>query len=93
MEPIHLSYSEFYLYIAVIGAALGVIFGLVPLILGRRRHQGKLGLIGFAASIVAGAIAPLLSIIVVAVFVWLILRKKDETAGTQNGENSQGSPS
>ena len=75
MEPIHLSLREYFLYIAIIGAAVGAVFGIVPLLLGIRRGRRRLGIIGFAASIIGGAIAPLLSIVVVAIFIWLIVKK------------------
>lgn len=76
MEPIHVSYGEYYLYFIVAGAAVGALFGAVPLILGKLKNRRRLGFYGFLASIFFGAIlSPLVSIIVVAVFVWLIISK------------------
>ena len=80
MQPVTLNAREFFLYAALLGAALGALFGLIPLFIGLRRGKRRLGLYGFAASVIAGAIAPLLSIVVVAVFSWLLLRKKSEPA-------------
>lgn len=74
MNDIQLSYSEFYLYTVIGGAVIGAVFGIVPLILGRRRDKKRLGFYGFLASIAAGALAPLLSIVAVALFSWLIIK-------------------
>ncbi|MEO8041687.1 MAG: hypothetical protein ABI646_03655 [Acidobacteriota bacterium] len=76
MNDIELTYREFYLYVIIGGAILGALFGLIPLILGRRRNKARLGMYGFLASIVAGAIAPLLAIVVTAIFSWMIVKDK-----------------
>ena len=87
MNEYQLTYSEFYLYVIIGGAILGALLGLLPLILGRRRNKARLGMYGFVASIVSGAIAPLLSIIVVGIFAWLIV--KDNKAETNAGTDTQ----
>jgi len=74
MNDIQLTFRELYLYVFIVGVVLGVIFGLIPLLLGRRRNKARLGLYGFIASIIGGAIAPLLAIIVPAIFAWVITR-------------------
>jgi hypothetical protein len=84
MDEIQLSTGQFYILALIIGAVLGALFGLVPLILGRKRNKGRLGLYGFVVSIVLGAATPLLSIIAVAIFVWLIV-KKDPASGGSGG--------
>jgi hypothetical protein len=90
MNDIQLTYSEFYLYVIIGGAILGALLGLLPLILGRRRNKARLGMYGFVASIVSGAIAPLLSIIVVGIFSWFIVKdNKAETADTQGRSTSK----
>jgi MFS family permease len=86
MESIQLTTREFLIYAILIGAALGALFGLVPLILGIRRDNRRMGLYGFVASIVAGAFAPLLSIIIVAIFAWLIVKKKDAAPSSDNAD-------
>ena|SRR5688572_28920662 len=83
MNDIEFTYREFYLYVIIGGTILGALLGLIHLYLGRRRGQGRLGLYGFVASIVAGAIAPLLSIVVVAIFAWVITSKDKPTAVDQ----------
>ena len=84
MDEIQLSTGQFYILALIIGAVLGALFGLVPLILGRKRNKGRLGLYGFVVSIVLGAATPLLSIIAVAIFAWLIV-KKDPASGGSSG--------
>ena len=74
MNEIEITYRELYLYVIIGGAILGALLGLIPLVLGRRRNKARLGLYGFLASIVAGALAPLFAILVVAIFAWVITR-------------------
>ena len=67
----------------MLAAGIGLIVGLVPLITGIVKRNMKFGLIGFAGSIVGGAILGLiLAIPVAAVFTWLIVRgSKTATSG------------
>lgn len=91
MNDIALTFREFYLYVIIGGAILGALFGLVPLILGRRRGKPAMGWYGLAASVVAGAFAPLLSLIVVAIFSWLIVRQApDQTAAPADNADTAG---
>lgn len=89
MNEIELTYREFYIYVIIGGAIVGALLGLIPLLLGRRRNKGRLGMYGFIASIVAGAIAPLLAIVVVAIFSWVIVKQPtvhtNGTDGTNHG--------
>jgi MFS family permease len=87
MNDIELTYREFYLYVIIGGAILGALFGLIPLILGRRRNKSRLGMYGFLASIVAGAIAPLLAIVVTAIFAWMIVKDKSVHTNGADGAN------
>ena len=57
MNDIELTYRQFYIYVIIGGAILGAIFGIIPLLLGRKRNKARLGVYGFIASIVGGAIA------------------------------------
>ncbi|HKP68922.1 MAG TPA: hypothetical protein VJV05_06540 [Pyrinomonadaceae bacterium] len=84
MSDIQMTIREFYVYIIIGGAILGALFGLVPLLLGRRRNRARLGLYGFIASIVGGAIAPLLGMIVAGVFAWLVIREKPAADGNSS---------
>lgn len=69
----------------IFGAAIGLILGLVPLIVGILKKKAKLGLIGFLASIAGGSIfALLLSLPISLIFTWLVLRRpKANVEGTQ----------
>jgi MFS family permease len=75
MEQIKLTYTEAILYLALFGIVIGILLGLIPLILGIRKKKRQYGIFGFIASIIGGAISPILAAIVVAIFTWLILRK------------------
>ena len=90
MNDIEFTYREFYLYVIVGGAILGALLGLILLFLGRRKGQGRLGLYGFVASIVAGAIAPILSVVVVAIFAWMITKSKPAAADQTPDAESHG---
>ena len=66
--------------IAMMGAALGFLFGLIPLILGFIKKERSYAVFGFLGSIIGGGILGIfLSIPIVAVFTWLILRKPTQT--------------
>ena len=75
MEPIRVTYNELLIYIVLAGVVIGVLLGLIPLFLGIKRKKRNYGVFGFIASIFGGAISPLISIIAVSIFTWLILRK------------------
>ncbi len=62
------------------GVGVGVLLVLIPLILGFVKGRRNLGLYGFIASIIGGALSSILSLIVVVIFVWLILKKPAEVA-------------
>lgn len=72
-----------YLQLVLIGLAVGFILGLIPLILGFFKKKLKLGLIGFVASIIAGAISSLLSIVTVGVFIWLIFKNSKKSVSEE----------
>ncbi len=88
MEDIELTFRELYVYAIIGGAILGALLGLIPLILGRRRNRRRLGFYGLVASTVGGAISPLLSIVVVAIFTWLVVRAKPVEADSHPEANS-----
>ncbi|MGI8788999.1 MAG: hypothetical protein ACR2HG_14750 [Pyrinomonadaceae bacterium] len=70
-----------YYDIALIGIAVGFLFGLIPLILGLIKKERSYAVYGFFGSLIGGAILGVfLAIPVAAVFTWLIFRKpKSET--------------
>ncbi len=72
----------------MIGLGVGLVLGLIPLALGLYKGKKKLAIIGFLASIVAGAAWSIFSLIIVLVFVWLILRNPNPVA-VQAGMGAQ----
>jgi len=80
--------------LVLIGLGVGFVLGLIPLILGFTKNRRNLGIYGFIASIVGGALSSIVSLIVVGIFVWLILKKptqaavaNEKTAAIDNTEN------
>ncbi len=71
MEPIRITYYD----LIIAGVVIGILLGLIPLILGIKKKNRKYGMYGFVGSVIGGAITPIISIVVVSVFTWLILRK------------------
>ena len=82
MEQVKLTTNEALLYIALFNTALGILFGLVPLILGFIKKERSYAVFGFLGAIIGGALLGILvSIPVAAIFTWLILRKpKNQSA-------------
>ena len=74
MESIRLTYTELLVYVLA-NIFIGILLGLIPLILGIRKNNRKYGMFGFISSAIVGAISPIISIRVVSIFSWLILRK------------------
>jgi len=70
MEPIRITYYD----LIIAGVVIGILLGLIPLILGIKKKNRKYGMYGFVGSVIGGAITPIISIIVVGIFSWLILR-------------------
>jgi len=83
---IRLTPTEFILYGALAGLILGFLLGLIPLFLGIKKHNRKYGVYGFIVSIVVGPISAIISLIVVAIFSWLILRKPKTEVPTSSSE-------
>ena len=89
MEELRRAYQEYYYYILAADIGIGLLLGLIPLIIGIKKNQRKLGIIGFIASIIGGALSPILSIIIVSVFVWLILRKPKTEESANAAKSSE----
>ena len=63
----------------LIGAILGFILGLIPLILGLVKKKRKYAMFGFLGAFLGNAILGLiLSLPIVGIFTWLILRKDED---------------
>lgn len=74
-EEMQVFFNENFYYIVLAGVGIGLVLGLAPLLLGLRRNKRNLGLAGFLLSGIVGALSPLLSIIVAAIFTFLVVRK------------------
>ena len=85
MEPIRVSTTEFFSYVTIIGAAIGLVLGLIPLGFGFIRNRRRLGIIGIIASTLGGAIAGvILSVPAMALFTWLVVRRSDADAAADH---------
>jgi O-antigen ligase len=77
MDEVKLTMSEALLYVALGGAVVGFLLGLVPLIVGIIKKKVKTGVIGLIVSTLGGALLGVfISIPAMAIFTWLILREQ-----------------
>lgn len=81
-------YQQYFYYILAAGVLIGLFFGLLPLIFGIRRKKKNLGLLGFILSGLAGAVSPLIAIVVAVVFLVIVLRSKPAIESTDSPEVS-----
>ncbi|HEV7700110.1 MAG TPA: hypothetical protein VGO43_07765 [Pyrinomonadaceae bacterium] len=76
MDPTQMSSSSLYLLIVAVNAALGLIFGLILLFLGRKRGNRRYGVIGLVICFVGGIFLGLFaSLPAFLIFTWLIMRR------------------
>ncbi len=74
--------------IAMLGAGLGALLGLLPLILGFVKKQRGYGLFGFLGSIIGGALLGVfLSLPIIAIFSWLIVKNAKHSAKVAVGND------
>ena len=71
-----LTRPEAYLFFALLGAGIGLILGLIPLMMGIRRGHKKLGIAGLVVTILAGALSPFAAIVSAVIFVIVLVRKR-----------------
>ena len=86
MEPIRLTYNEWIAYSFAGSIIIGILLGLIPLILGIKKKNRKYGMYGFVGSVIGGVITYIISIIVVSIFSWLILRNSKADAAINSSE-------
>jgi hypothetical protein len=83
METIHVTTGEAILYATLINAGIGIVLGLIPLLFGYFNKRFKLGVLGFIAAIIGGAILGVfLSIPAAVIFTWLVVRKSKAETGS-----------
>ena len=58
-----MSRNQFLMYVVIGQIIFGILIGLIPFFLGRSRGNARMGNFGLLASVVAGVISPLASII------------------------------
>ena len=89
MEQIKVTYYEAIAYLALFGLALGILLGLIPLILGFVKKERSYALFGFFTSVITGVFLPILSVVSVAIFTWLILRRpKNQNTSNETSVDS-----
>ena len=76
VKQIQIAYQEHYYLILGIRISAGILFGLIPLILGIKKKKRNLAILTFIISVIVGTLAPVLLIIAIPIFIWLILRKQ-----------------
>jgi hypothetical protein len=76
MEPLNLTTRELFLYLALIGAVVGLVLGLINLLVASRRGKKSLGYIAIPVCIILGALSPILAIIAFGIFLVLTFRSK-----------------
>ena len=82
MDPTQMPPRDVILYAVAINAAIGLLLGLIPLASGFIKGNRRLGIIGFVASAVGGALLGIiLSIPAVIIFTWLIFGRTKENSG------------
>ena len=82
--PMRLEFWQYVVILIISGMVMGILLGLVPLFIGRKRNNRKLGKLGFISCVLAGIIGPWLSLIVAIVFTILILRSKPKTLAEES---------
>jgi len=76
MEPINLTYTEAFIYTALINMAVGFVLGLIPFFFGYFNKEKKLGTIAILISTLGGAILGIfISIPATIIFTWMIVRR------------------
>ena len=72
--------GQFFLYVVIAQVIIGALIGLIPFFLGRKRGQPRLGTIGWIATVAGGIVSVLVSVVVAAIFSWVIVRRHNESA-------------
>ena len=85
-EQIREFYDKYFYYILAGGILVGLLFGLVPLVLGIRKKKRNLGIVAIVSSSLVGGFAPILSVVVAAGFTIfiLVISSREKNAKTED---------
>lgn len=87
MQSTEYTVQQLILYGAIMGAVIGLLLGLVPLTLGLKRGERRLGIIGFLCCLIGGALASvILSVPSFIIFTWLIVRRSRDGGAPELGD-------
>lgn len=92
MEPIRLD-ADLIKYLAILGAIIGAILGLLALWMAKKRGKTKLGIVALVCCTIAGAVSPILAIIVFFIFFWLIRKEPAAESEAEAAEPTDSKPS
>jgi uncharacterized transporter YbjL len=73
-------FRQYWMYILAANFVLGVIFGLIPFFMGRRRGQATLGTAGLIVTPIVGVPSLLLGLLSAAVFTIIIMVRRPGAA-------------
>jgi hypothetical protein len=86
MDEIRITYRELIIYIPIVNAILGALFGALPLLVGLKLGNRKYAYLGFVTSIAGGIVLGiLLSFPLAFLFTWLIVRGPSKSARMTDG--------
>lgn len=89
MEPLHLTYEQL-MFFMLINFVIGLVLGLITLIVGIKKNKLKLGILGFLGSTIGGGIVGLLlSLPIMGIFLWLILKKPSADISAKEESNNE----
>lgn len=91
MEAIRLDFREYLIYVLIFGFIVGLLLGLIPFFLGRRKNQPRLGFYSLLASALVGTVAPILSVVVVGITSWVIIQKGSKAKSAALPKNDSAS--
>ena len=85
-------YNTYFYYIILGQLIFGLLAGAVPLILGIKKGKRNLGIVGFIACAVIGAVSPLLCVIVAVIFsIVIVVKSKAKVSPDSSGLADRGS--
>lgn len=92
-EQIREFYDKYFYYILAGGILIGLLFGLVPLVLGIRKKKRNLGIVAIVSCAVVGGFSPILSIVAAVAFTIfiLVISSREKNANSDDASQSEAS--